>query len=198
MRLEDRPLAGLLLLVGAAQFLLAMLIAEGTLPDYSVSTDVISALGVGSTALLFNASIIVLGLAVLAGAYFYHRTHGVRWITVPYFFAGIGPIGVGIFPETVLGLHAVFAFIAFFFGGIVPILVSTRLPSPFRYLSIVLGLVGLVALALFVTGNDLGIGVGGMERMIAYPVLFWQLAFGGYLLAAPDTSLAAAARKSED
>ncbi len=188
MRYEDRPLAGVLLLLGSAQFLLAMLVAEGSLPNYSVSTNAISDLGVGPTAGLFNSSVIFLGLLTLAGAYFYHRTHRLTWITVPFLIAGIGPIGVGLFPENVLALHAVFAFIAFLFGGIVPILVFTRLPTPLRYVSILMGAVGLVAFALFLTGNYLGIGFGGMERMIVYPDLFWELAFGGYLMAAPEAT----------
>ncbi len=197
MRYEDRTLAGLLVLVGSAQFLLAMVIAEGTLPDYSVSTDAISALGVGPTAALFNSSIILLGLLILAGAYLYHRTHGLWWITVPFFLLGIGPIGVGLFTENALALHGVFALDSFLFGGLVSILVSTRLPSPLRYISILLGVIGLVALVLFVTGNYLGIGLGGMERMIVYPVLLWGIAFGAYLMATLEAHPAAAAPESD-
>lgn len=193
MRYEDRPLAGLLLLLGSAQFLLAMLVAEGSLPSYSVSTNAISDLGVGPTAALFNSSIILLGLLTLAGAYFYHRTHGVMWITVPFLLAGIGPIGVGLFTENVLALHAIFAFTSFLFGGLLPILISKRLPSPLRYVSILLGALGLVALVLFVTGNYLGIGFGGMERFIVYPDLFWEIAFGAYLMAASEATSAPAA-----
>ncbi len=58
--------------------------------------------------------------------------------------------------------------------------------------AILLGVVGLVALVLFTTGNDLGIGLGGMERMIAYPVLFWAMAFGGSLMAAAEAPLPSA------
>lgn len=43
---------------------------------------------------------------------------------------------------------------------------------------------------LGVIGGDPGafgaIGHGGAERMIAYPVMLWFLAFGGYLLASPE------------
>ena len=54
--------------------------------------------------------------------------------------------------------------------------------SPLNYVSIILGVLTLVTLLLFTTGNNLGLGVGGMERMIVYQMLVWGLAFAGYLL----------------
>jgi hypothetical protein len=30
-------------------------------------------------------------------------------------------------------------------------------------------------------GITLGLGMGGIERMIAYPILLWGLGFGGHL-----------------
>lgn len=188
MRYDDRTLAGVLFFFGSVQFLLAMLVAEGSLPTYSVSTNAISDLGVGPTAPLFNTSVIVLGLASLGGAFFYHRTHKLLWITIPFILAGIGPIGVGIFPETMPAPHAIFAFVSFLFGGLAAILTSTRVRPPFRYISILLGIAGLVALGLFVGGQYAGIGFGGMERMIVYPVLLWEVAFAAYLLAAREAA----------
>ena len=192
MRTDDRTLAGFLFFLGSLQFVLAMLIAEGMRPNYSISTNAISDLGVDSTALLFNVSVALLGILTLAAAYFYHRTHKKLWITLPFALAGIGPIGVGIFPETTGAPHAVFAFVSFFFGGLVAILISLRTPPPIRYISAVLGLVGLVALVLFVAGQYAGIGFGGMERMIAYPVLLWEIAFGGFLMSRTEPQAPAA------
>jgi hypothetical protein len=40
-----------------------------------------------------------------------------------------------------------------------------------------------LALVLGALGFDLGLGAGGMERMIIYPIIIWGLAFGGYLMA---------------
>jgi hypothetical protein len=48
-----------------------------------------------------------------------------------------------------------------------------------------LGAATLTAAVLFATTRDigfLGIGVGGMERMMAYPTLLWITSLGGYLL----------------
>jgi hypothetical protein len=33
----------------------------------------------------------------------------------------------------------------------------------------------------------LGLGPGGMERMIVYPALMWLAAFGGHLFTKPET-----------
>ena len=51
----------------------------------------------------------------------------------------------------------------------------------------ILGAFGLVALILFTltievsTNYDLGLGVGGIERLILIPNIIWALAFGGSL-----------------
>ena len=55
------------------------------------------------------------------------------------------------------------------------------------YLSIILGLATLAALFLFVGGINLGLGVGGMERMIVYPALLWAVGFGGHMMATEDS-----------
>ena len=54
--------------------------------------------------------------------------------------------------------------------------------GPFRYLSPVLGVVALAALLLDVSGNDLGVGFGGMERILIYSLDIWIIGFGAYLL----------------
>jgi hypothetical protein len=40
----------------------------------------------------------------------------------------------------------------------------------------------LGALVLFTAKIDSGLGVGGMERMIVYPVLTWGAGLGAYLI----------------
>ncbi len=56
------------------------------------------------------------------------------------------------------------------------------LKSPLRYASAALGIFGLVSLALFTSGEYLGIGFGGIERMIVYPAMIWALLIAGHLL----------------
>jgi hypothetical membrane protein len=57
---------------------------------------------------------------------------------------------------------------------------------PFSAVTVILGLMSLGSLALFIARMDLGLGVGGMERMIAYPILMWGAGFGGYLIVHPE------------
>ena len=57
---------------------------------------------------------------------------------------------------------------------------------PFSVMAVILGLMSLGALILFIADMDLGLGVGGMERMIVYPLLMGGAGFGGYLIAHPE------------
>jgi hypothetical membrane protein len=57
---------------------------------------------------------------------------------------------------------------------------------PFNIIVILLGLMSLLAMILFIGNFYLGLGVGGMERMIVYPILIWMIGFGGFLAAFPE------------
>ena len=96
-------------------------------------------------------------------------------------------MGVGIFPESFEVLHKIVSFITFFFGAISAIVSYKLQKSPLSYLAVVLGLLSLISLALFGLGIYLGLGVGGMERMIAYPTLLWALGFGGHLIGSSES-----------
>jgi hypothetical membrane protein len=54
--------------------------------------------------------------------------------------------------------------------------------SPFSHFSILMGIASITALFLYGANIYLGLGPGGMERMIAYPVILWAISFGGYLM----------------
>ena len=47
---------------------------------------------------------------------------------------------------------------------------------------VILGTLGLISLILYVPGIYLGLGKGGMERLIVYPNLLWALGFGGWII----------------
>ncbi len=61
------------------------------------------------------------------------------------------------------------------------ILTMRVVPPPFQYISVILGVISLIALGLYISKTYVGLGPGGMERMIVYPIAAWGLAFGGYL-----------------
>jgi hypothetical membrane protein len=188
---------GTLLFVGGAQFSILMIAAEAIFPGYSVSGNYISDLGVWSkpSAIIFNPSIMVFGLFLLLGAYYAQHTSKMRPFSVYLGLAGLGGLGVGIFPEDtflVNGIpvfHSIFALLAFTFGGISAISCYGVVKDPFRYLSMLLGIASLFALVLFMSTEPygyLGLGVGGMERIIVYPTLMWTIGLGGYILSSSD------------
>ncbi|MEW6505897.1 MAG: DUF998 domain-containing protein [Chloroflexota bacterium] len=182
MSYSDGKIAGTLAFVAAAQFLLCLHIAESLYPSYSVSANYISDLGVGDVALLFNSSTFVLGILTLAAAYFINKAFSSKLLFILLVLTGIGAAGVGLLPENFGAVHAVVSLIAFLFGGLSAIFSCRLLKSPMSYFSVLLGLLSLISLAFFVSGNYLGLGHGGMERMIAHPILMWAIGFGGYLM----------------
>jgi len=189
---DARKVAGTYLFIGAAQFVVGLMIAEAVYPGYSISGNFISDLGVGPAAPVFNASVALLGVFVLAAAYFLRKSFFPRtmWGTVVtgfFVLAGAGAVGVGIFTEEAGAMHTVVSLVTFLFGALAAIATFTLVGPPLRYLSLVLGIASLLALVLFGAGAHAGIGKGGMERMIAYPILLWAMGFGGYLMKAPPS-----------
>jgi hypothetical membrane protein len=72
--------------------------------------------------------------------------------------------------------------ITFIFSGISALWAYRLTKAPMSYFSLVLGAVNLVAIVLFTANVPLGLGVGGIERTIVYPVVIWAIGLGGYLL----------------
>ncbi len=165
--------------------MLAIMIAEFIYPGYSVSTNYISDLGVwgNPSAAIFNPSIVLFGILLLAAAYFLRPWARTWMLPLLLTFTAIGAIGVGIFTEDFGAIHTLFSVITFLFGAITAIASFSYISPPLSYLSVLLGAISLLMLILLGLNQDLGIGLGGMERMVAYPVLLWSLAFGGHLMA---------------
>src|SRR5467141_1525132 len=183
MRIEDRQWAGLFLFAGTTQFAIGMIIAESVDPSYSVSANYISDLGVRAGAAVFNTSIILLGITILATSWFLFRAFKDRFLMLVVLLAGVGAVGVGVFTEKApYGIHSAVSFITFLFAGLSAILAFRVLRPPISYVSVLLGIGSLAALGLYISNTYLGLGNGGMERMIVYPVLTWGIGFGGYLL----------------
>lgn len=189
--MSGNRLAGYVIFVGISQFVLFMLIAEAIYPGYSVSRNYISDLGnprlEPSTphAVIFNTSIVLLGLLLIAGGALLYRSGRdltARALGALVAASGIGAAGVGLFPEgSPHGLHLVFSLVTFLASSLAsyPASFYRGLKNP---LWGILGTVGLIALALYVGGIYLGLGWGGMERLIVYPNLLWAAGFSGALL----------------
>ena len=193
-------IAGTLLLVGGAQFVIALIIAEAIYPNYSVSANYISDLGVWGkpSAAIFNPSIILFGSTVLASSHFIKKQFKLGKIAYLLALAGAGSLGVGVFPENTFlvngipVIHSISALVAFVIGGVSAVVAYKYTKPPFKVISVILGAATLTATVLFVTTRDygyLGLGVGGMERMMAYPTLLWIIGLGGYLLGASSEKM---------
>lgn len=182
-------LAGILLMVLAAAFLAVIMIGASIVPGYDYRGGAISDLGTfPESSLLFNATLVGMGTLNIAGGSLLFRSHRRAWILVVFVVAGIGAVGAGIFPLTTGNLHSLFALLAFVFFNVEAIAIAVVLHGTMRALSLLAGVIGLAYVVVMVIGDGGNpsvfgpIGHGGAERMIAYPVMLWLIAFGGYLL----------------
>lgn len=186
--------AGILLMVGCVQFLLAVNLAQTQFPGYSSTKDTLSTLGGSAplmepSAIIFNASVIVFGVLGLAAVYLILKSGGCRLFSACLAISSIGAIGVGLFPQYTGNTHLFFALVAFLFGSLA-VIFSYRLGLN-KYMvvvSLVLGLTSLifVLLVMILGRGDSNLliaylGVGGNERFIAYPSIYYLIALGGYL-----------------
>jgi hypothetical membrane protein len=193
-------------IVGALQFIVGMIVVQSQYPGYSLSQNYISDLGGAHSpwAVVFDASVILLGLCAIFGVLLIwgafddraSRGIGLGFLLI----AGIGAVGVGVFPETtpVLhgGMHDIVSDVAFIGAGFGLTIVSFamvegphwRFSRPFTLLC---GLVTLGAIVLFSMGSYIsttyyaGLGPGGMERLIVAPVLLWAIAEGAHIARLP-------------
>ncbi len=150
-----------------------------------------------AAAFFFNSVAFAAGLLIIAGAFSLYvaiqngNTSGLhlqpaykgKLLIVFLALAGFGVMGIGLFPESAGIIHIVIAVGPLFtFGNLTAIVSASVVRRPLNVFLAALGVIGLVANVLFNTGIYLGIGPGGMERMVLYPFLLWGLAFGGYLV----------------
>lgn len=185
-------IAGTLFFLLAAQFMVIIMLGAAMVPGYDFGASAISDLGVApETALLFNGSLVVVGLLTIAGGVVFFRSHEAAWLLALYLMAGIGAILAGVFTlESATGLHSLGALLAFVFFNLVAIGSATRVRGTMGIISVALGILGLafvVVMAIGDGGNTAVFGPfghGGVERMIVYPPMLWFLAFGGYLMGA--------------
>jgi len=194
MDYSNGKVAGALIFVAVTQFVLGVIVAEALYPGYSISDNYLSELGTGPSSMIFNLSVFLRGLLLIIGAYFLHRAFNFTMLTLTLVLAAVGSMGVGIFTLDIALIHNIVSWLFFLFSGLSAIFAVVcshvhgfkLMKMPFSAISIILGLIELGGFALFVGGIDFGLGVGGMQRMVIYPVLLWLAGFGGYLMAHPD------------
>ncbi len=135
-----------------------------------------------------NVSFILLGLIILFGGVLVRTafpsggatTAGLALLAL----TGAGIIAVGLFPENINStFHELGAACHFVLGNLAIVALGIALWSPrqrkaLAVYSIISGLAGLIGTALFITDHYLGLGMGGMERVAAYPLPLWLTVFG--------------------
>ncbi len=175
-------IAGILLFVFSVQFVITMFIAESLYPHYSIANNYISDLGVGSTGMLFDSSISFLGIAVIISSYFVYKGFDAKIFPVLIALTGLGALLVGVFNEHFGAIHGYVSFFTFILGPLTAIYAYRYETSPFKFVSVVLGIISYLAIALPVLyGNSL-FGAGGWERLVVYPFLLWGVGYGAFLM----------------
>jgi len=194
LRNNTIKIGGLLYVVAVFQFFVFELVAETLYPGYSVASNYVSDLGATCvnppsnlscvvhqpTAAIFDATVSLMGLLLLAGACFVY--HGTR--KKPYLItsavADLAILLIGVFPENTGSAHAVVSEVSFVFTGISLVLAWTIVKGRIiSYLMVAFG-----AMTLFFTLTDVparDVGVGGQERLLVLSALVGLLTLGGYL-----------------
>lgn len=193
------PLVGSLLWASSLQFFIVQAIVASSWlnPLYDWRLNAISDLGAvgcgvfderyvcSPSHLLMNGSLVLLGLTMAVGSlllYFQLQKSRVGFSLVAI--AGIGAILVGLFPEdSIYWAHVTGQDLAFVFGNIALIVFGFTLRSTsfFRWYTVSSGVIALIALILFLSHYRFFLELGGMERVVAYPLLIWLTVTGSTL-----------------
>lgn len=137
--------------------------------------------------LIFIVTMAISGLLVLTATYLLSRAVHRRRFLVAMTAFGLGLLGIAVFPGNVPGIHPLFAMLCFVGGSVAAILSRKVVAAPVRWFSVTLGVIALTATAFGLDtfanwGPQAAIGIGGIERWIAYPVLLWLVLLGGVLM----------------
>jgi hypothetical membrane protein len=190
-----QKISGNILFWCGAIVLLGIITAEAMYPiGYSTNLNEISDLGATKppnsliyqpSAFIFNTTFLLTGILVAIATFFQHRHFKKLILTIPMYLFGMGLVGIGLFPGDKAPYHGMASLLTFFAGGLSPILSIKIVSSPFKYAGLICGSVALIIWLIIVISPEVLmtlIGVGLIERWIAYPILLWLIGFGGYLM----------------
>lgn len=130
---------------------------------------------------IFNWTCIISGVLIMIPAYLILKSNKKLLLTIPLGIFGLGFLGVGLFPGDMPPYHIIFALLIFLSGGMGAIMSFKMVVGPLRYVLMCFGIASLIFLffgKFFVPS----LGVGGQERWLLYPEVFWIMGLGGYLL----------------
>jgi hypothetical membrane protein len=133
----------------------------------------------------------VAGALVLASTYLLWPAIARRRIVIGLLVFGLSLAGLAVFPGNVPTWHPWIALACFLAGSITAIMSRKLLSTPMSYFGVGLGVTALAATfagleAFEGIGPQAWIGLGGVERWIAYPALVWLVMFGTVLMTRGD------------
>jgi hypothetical membrane protein len=189
-------LAGALIFLGVLEWFMVVLAAETLFPGYSSRLNDLSDLAstvqpnlspIQPSAMLFNSATLLIGLLTLISAILIYLSGQDRLFSALFGFSGLSAMAVGVFPGDSGSIHGLVALGWFVTGPLAAAFSSRMLTNrPLAIFSVIVGLFSLSVLcfALFAGPNSPFqlFGRGGEERMLAYPVVLWMMAFAGYLM----------------
>jgi hypothetical membrane protein len=187
--------AGALLSITGIGVILATITNEALYPaarHYSTFANTISDLGgteppnsymVQPNRLIFIITMAIAGVLVLVATYLLWGVVERRRFLVALGIFGVGIVGIAVFPGNVATIHPLFSLVCFLGGSVAAILSRKILDVPLRYFAVALGSIALLATVFGLEslenwGPQAAIGIGGVERWIAYPVLLWLVLLG--------------------
>jgi len=191
---DSRKTASALLLFGVIQWMMVVILSEGTQPNYISSIHYVSSLGTGKTALIYNTSTVILGISVFLSSLLIRRFNSSRVFFVLFLITGLATIGVGVFPEDSRPMHGIVTPFALIFGAFAAVFSYRLHEKPASYFSVMLGLVSLISglafipyLGLSVESRAMFMGLykGTLERIVIYTNLLWVLILGSQLSSKP-------------
>jgi hypothetical membrane protein len=200
-----RILAAVAWLIGTAQFFVAQLVVEAAWDTpFSWAHNNISDLAetgchnaptdgrwiCSPLYPVMNISFVLTGVFLVLGSLLLMKAmHGNTMSRIAFSalaLTGVGWVLVGIYPADINeNMHVLGALVIFVVGNAALVFGSgsPQISTMGQISSIVLGLIGFAAAFLHFGGTYLGLGMGGMERVTAYPVSIWTAVIALLLLA---------------
>ena len=187
MNYDNKKIAGLLGFVATVQFVLVVFICEALYSGYDVGQQYISDLGnwslAGNYAAIFNVSMFLAGMLGFASAYFMQKAFRNRLFTSLLMINTVCTMLIGVFAEDIsMPVHGISALINLISGLGAGFMTYKFVKSPLRYAPIIFGGVMIMAIIIQASGNYLGLGIGGIERLEVFPSLLGGIAFDAYII----------------
>ncbi len=118
-----------------------------------------------------------MGLLSLVSALLFYSATRKTGFSILFGIWGLGSLIAGAVPETLLSVHEVGSLAAFMAGSVAAMVAFGFFSAPLKYFSLALGVISFASLIpvtfdgpFYRWNNIFGLGLGGIERMVVYPI----------------------------